>query len=440
MDPSTRPGADLASPPHGAGPPRDGRPVPEGRFTPLAYRDFRLLCVTQLAGGMRGPMLFIVQAWYVNVTAPEDQRLLLLGLLATLRGGAFLAYVLFGGVLADRYPRRTMLLGAHTVALLFVGGTGALLYLPGASAGEGAWLPVMLLLFTTSGLINAQDLPTRTALVSEAVPAPLVTRAVTLFQLAWSVSLLLSGPVTGLAIDHLGFGTTHLIAASTHVWLLFAVWPLRIGGRAADPYAARDSVLRNLRDGLAYLGQHAGVRWTVLTTWAAIGIGITIMGVLMAAWLDDVLGLGATGWGVMQLFWGGGGLLAMSWLAVRRGRQRTGWLLLASALVLGGSVLAFSLSRVAALSFVIGGIAGGSFQTVRVTGTAIAQTEVPPELRGRVLGLLIVANGLAGALGVPAGLLAQQIGLERLFTSGGLALLALAVGVTLTQRSLRAIG
>ncbi len=77
---------------------------------------------------------------------------------------------------------------------------------------------------------------------------------------------------------------------------------------------------------------------------------------------------------------------------------------------------------------------------MRVTGTAIAQTEVPPELRGRVLGLLIVANGLAGALGVPAGLLAQRIGLERLFTSGGLALLALAVGVTLTQRSLRAIG
>jgi MFS family permease len=429
----------MQPPPVVATPSPGGPPLPVGRLAPFAFRDFQLLCVTQLAGGIRGPMLFIIQAWYVNVTAPEDQRLVLLGLLATLRGAAFLGYVLFGGVLADRYPRRTMLLGAHIAALLFVGGTGALLYLPGASTGDGAWLPLMMLLFAASGLINAQDLPTRTALVSEAVPPPLVTRAVTLFQLAWSVSLLIAGPVTGLAIDHLGFGTSYLIAASTHVWLLIAVWPLAVGRRAADPDAKRDSMLRNLRDGFAFLGRNAGVRWTVLTTWAAIGIGITVMGVLMAAWLDDVLALGATGWGVMQLFWGGGGLLAMSWMAARRGPQRSGWLLLVAALILGGSVLAFSLSRIVVLSFILGGFSGGAFQTVRVTGTSIAQTEVPPELRGRVLALLIVANGLAGALGVPAGLLAQFVGLEALFTGGGVLLLALAIGVTLTQRQLRAI-
>ena len=427
------PGPDTTAPP----PPRAA--LPEDRLAPLGYRDFRLVCITNLAGGVRGPMLFIVQAWYVNVTAPDEQRLVLLGLLATLRGVAFLAYVLFGGVLADRYARRTMLIGAHIAALLFVGGTGILLYLPGASTGDGAWLPVMLALFTVTGLINAQDLPTRTALISEAVPAPLVTRAVTIFQLAWSISLLVSGPVTGLAIDHLGFGATYLIAASTHVWLLAAVFPMKIGGRAADPYAARDSVLRNLRDGLGYLGYHPGVRWTVLTTWAALGIGITIMGVLMAAWLDDVLGVGATGWGIMQFCWGGGGLAAMSALALRRRRLPGGWLLLAAGLLLAASLIVFSLSRVAALSFAIGIVCGASFQTVRVTGMAIAQTEVPPQLRGRVLGLLIVANGLAGALGVPAGLLAQLIGLEALFTAGGVALLAIMLGVTLTQRSLRAI-
>ncbi len=427
------PGVTTATPsPPGAAPPR-------GRLAPLAYRDFRLICITNLAGGVRGPMLFIVQAWYVNVTAPEEQRLTLLGLLATLRGAAFLAWVLFGGVLADRYARRTMLIGAHIAALLFVGGTGVLLYLPGASTGDGAWLPVMFVLFTATGLINAQDLPTRTALVSEAVPAPLVTRAVTIFQLAWSISLLVSGPVTGLSIDHLGFGATYLIAASTHVWLLAALFPLRIGGEAADPGAAGESVLRNLRDGLRYLGYHAGVRWTVLTTWASLGIGIAIMGILMAAWLDDVLGVGATGWGLMQFCWGGGGLVAMSTLALRRQALPGGWLLIAAGLLLASSLIAFSLSRVVALSFMIGIFAGASFQTVRVTGMAIAQTEVPPELRGRVLGLLIVANGLAGVIGVPAGLLAQVIGLETLFTAGGVGLLVLTLGVALTQRSLRSI-
>ena len=199
-------------------------------------------------------------------------------------------------------------------------------------------------------------------------------------------------------------------------------------------------MLRNLRDGLDYLGSHAGVRWTVFTTWGAIGIGITVMGVLMAAWLDDILGLGATGWGVMQLFWGGGGLLSMSWLAARRGPQRSGWLLLISALILGGSVLALQPQpRRGALVHPRRLSPAGRSRRVRVTGTAIAQTEVPPELRGRVLGLLIVANGLAGALGVPAGLLAQLVGIEALFTGGGVVLLGLAIGVTLTQRQLRDI-
>ena len=96
-------------------------------------------------------MLFITQAWYVTVVAPEGQRVLLLGLLASLRGGAFLAYILFGGALADRYPRRTMVIVAHVLGFAGTVATGALLFLPGAAEGEGLWLPGMFVAFTTFG-------------------------------------------------------------------------------------------------------------------------------------------------------------------------------------------------------------------------------------------------------------------------------------------------
>ena len=79
----------------------------------------------QLATGLRMPMLFFTQTWYVTINAPESQRTLLIGLLSTTRGLAFLAYILFGGALADRFPRRTTLLVAHAFGFVSVVAPGA---------------------------------------------------------------------------------------------------------------------------------------------------------------------------------------------------------------------------------------------------------------------------------------------------------------------------
>ena len=73
---------------------------------------------------------------------------MLLGLLATLRGLVFFSWIVSAGAFADRYPRRTMLLGAHALAFGASVFTGLLLFVPGASEGEGAWLWLMFALFT----------------------------------------------------------------------------------------------------------------------------------------------------------------------------------------------------------------------------------------------------------------------------------------------------
>ncbi len=69
-----------------------------GPLAPLGLHDFRLLFLMQLVSGIRWPMQIFAQSWYVNTVAPEDQRLLL-GLLSTLQGLAYLGYILFGGAL-----------------------------------------------------------------------------------------------------------------------------------------------------------------------------------------------------------------------------------------------------------------------------------------------------------------------------------------------------
>ena len=166
---------------HGESPPAAPRVPnddhPRGRLATLTYPDFRWLLFMQFTATMGQPMVFLTQAWYVAVTAPEGQRVFSLGVLSALRGTAFLGYALFGGTFADRFPRTTVLAISHIAALASVLLVGSLLFVPAVLQGEGPWLWVMLLLFSSFGLIDGQDQPTRTAMIRDTVPASLLGRA-----------------------------------------------------------------------------------------------------------------------------------------------------------------------------------------------------------------------------------------------------------------------
>ena len=410
---------------------------PETTGNLLRIREFRLLCITQLATGLRMPMLFFTQAWYVSEAAPDERRVLLLGLLASVRGAVFLLYILFGGAFADRFPRRTMLLASHAFALGGVTVTGALLLLPGAGEGEGAWLWVMLILFSGFALINAQDLPTRSAMIHDMVPPARVTSAVTIFQLALAGTMLVGSPIAGWSIEHLGFGATYMLAGAPHLIVLLVVLRMRSGGTAADPASTEESVLANVRAGIDILRRDPVVRWIVLLTWIGFATGISVMGLLVAAWVRDVLELGATGWGVMAVFWGIGAVLASLVLMARGEYGLKGPLFLGATLMFGLAILGFSLSRNVASAFLFNALAGAAFQVIVIVGIASVQTAVPPRLLGRVMALLMLAQGIAQVGAFALGALSQLIGMEVLFPAAGVAIMLLTLATVGLQRPLR---
>jgi MFS family permease len=410
--------------------------IPPARFATLAHHDFRWLLFMQFTSTLRMPTLFLTQAWYVNVNAPEGQKVVLLGLLAALRGFAFLAYVLFGGTFADRFPRATVLAVSHIAGLVSVLVVGGLLLIPAIDAGEGPWLWVMMILFASFGLINAQDQPTRTAMIRDYIPELLLSRAVTQHQMVMSLGLLTAAPLVGLSIEQLGFALTYLIAGFAHVAVLLAI--TRITKTAAsDPDASSESVLENLRQGIAALREDPVVRWTVFSNWALTALGMSVMGILVAAWIREILELDASGWGFMMVFWGGGGIIASSWLSWRADLRHTGlWFLGASALM-GLGVLGFGLSRIVILSFVFNGLVGMAYQFVLTLGVVIVQRQVPNRLLGRVMGLLLLAGGLMQIAGLIVGAIAQVLGLELVYPAAGVLMLVYVALLFLRQRPLR---
>lgn len=420
-------------------PSAQGPPPTQAWGAALQIPAFRLLCVTQLASGLRQPMTFVTQAWYVNVVAPEDQRLLLLGLLATLRGSAFLAYIVFGGAFADRYPRRRMLIISHTVGFASALLIGGLLFLPGASEGDGPWLWIMLAFFTALGLIDAQDMPARNAMIADVVPNSMLTSAVTIFTMSLSVTMLIAAPASGLLLERFGFGTTYIVAGLGHIVIILALLRMKVSEQPADPDAARESVISNVRVGLARLRSDPVVRWIVLASWVSFTIGMSVMGLLIAAWVRDILELDATGWGVMMVFWGIGGLLASGALSLKGEFGHKGPLYLTALFVFGLAIVGFGYSRILIVAFLFNGLAGGMQQWIRIISTASLQHVVPNRVLGRVMSLLILSQGISQTFGLAIGALGQYIGLEMLYPAAGFAVIAFTVLLAISQPRLRAL-
>lgn len=409
---------------------------PSGPLGPLRLRDFRLLILIQFATGLRQPIQFFAQAWYVNSVAPEGQRILLLGLLATIQGTAYLIYILFGGALTDRYPRKSMLLVAHWAGFVVLLATAGLLYVPGASEGEGPWLWIMMFVFVEFSVMVAQDFPARMALVSEVVPEKIQTTAVTLHWLAFSLAFLIAAPLVGWMLDNVGFAATYLVAAAGHLVVVVLLRLLEFEGEPADPDAADQSMVENVKIGVQYMRDEPGVRWVILVTWMSLAAGMIAMGLLIAAWVQDILGLSAAGWGVMALFWGVGGVLSSIVLAALGEFHGKGRVFIGAVAVFGFAVLGFSLSRFVPLSALFMLISGLAFQFLITLGNAIVQEVVPNRLMGRVMALLFMAQGIAQASGVAMGAIAQLVGLEVFYP--GLAMFMLAVAaLAAMQRPLR---
>src|SRR5689334_21174164 len=122
-------------------------PTSASPLAPLRMLDFRFVLLVQLASSIRQPMQFFAQGWFVTQAASDDRRIVLLGLLATMQGTAYLGWVLFGSALSDRHLRRQTLTVFHVVGFLCLLGASLLLRLPGAADGDGAWLWIMMFVF-----------------------------------------------------------------------------------------------------------------------------------------------------------------------------------------------------------------------------------------------------------------------------------------------------
>ncbi|GAA3539545.1 MFS transporter [Nonomuraea rosea] len=311
------------------------------------------------------------------------------------------------GVLADRWDRRRLLVGAD---LLLAFGLLPLLLVRDPSQ---MWIVYAVALWT--GVLSTLPAPAQKALIPQLVPESQLVRANALHGQSGEVARLVGAMAGGIAVSAGGLTAVVLLDVASFAISAALQAGLRVPGRPPAPVT---TVGGQWIDGLRMAARHRGVR--LLVAYMMItGLGEGIFGALAAPFVADVLGGGGDAYGLFLSVQAVGGIAGGLVVAVYPGRAAPGPLLGGATIVFGLLDLALFTYPLAVASFwpalVLIGLAGIPGAAMTAAFTTLAQGAGGEERRGGVFGLLgsahagtaLLGTALAGVL---AGLLAGSIG------------------------------
>lgn len=390
-------------------------------FSALRHRNYRLFFFGQMISQIGTWMQTTAQAWLV---LELTHSALLLGLVGVLQYLPVMVFSLFGGVLADRFPKRTLLLVTQSVALV----QASIMWLLVVTGTVQIWH--ILLLVALLGITNALDTPTRQAFVGEMVGREDLPNAIALNSSLVNMARVLGPGLGGVLIAWLDVAPLFLLNTISFIAVIIGL--VMIDQRTLHALPARRtddkklSTFQSLREGLFYVWHMP----TVLLVISVIGV-IALFGinfnVMLPLFATDVFHAGPVGFGFISAAYGLGALFSALWVAWGNRKPSLRSLLIA-AFAFSGLEIAFALSPFYTLSFPL--IASVGFAQIVMTATAntTIQTVTPNSLRGRVISvyLLVYAGGMP--LGnLLAGGLTTLFGAPISFLLGGIPCLVAAI-------------
>lgn len=347
---------------------------------------------------------------------------LYLGLVGAARLLPALVFGLIGGVLADRFDRRRMLLWTRTTLALVVAAT-AVLVLSGSVTIRN-----ILVLAALFALVSAIDVPVRLAISPMLTPPADALSAISITRSTMQASAIVGPLVGGLLIGPLGTGS--LLVLNAELYAISGLGSGRLRPLPAMVAAGGVSPLDSLLEGLRYVGARPALR-AFLTANAIFAVFANSYPQLLPAVAHDTLGGGA-----LELSWlaagsGVGALLGSFFLTTIGSWRKPGWVLIAHAAGAGIALIVFGMQRTAGPAVAVTAVLGWlSIVYTGGTGTVL-QIHSANEFRGRILGLhatiFLVGVQLGTLVLGVAGSLTSVAQAEML---AGVAILIVAIGIS----------
>jgi MFS family permease len=368
-------------------------------FRALRHRNYRFFFGGQLVSLIGTWMQQTAMSWFVYQITNSK---LLLGVVAAMGSAPMMLSSVWGGSLADRYPKRSILVMTQTAQMICA-------FLLAAGVWAGFATPSFIIVIAAlNGLAMGFDMPARQAFTVEMTSREDLLNAISLNSSIVNGARIIGPSVAGLLIGAFGVAMCLFLNGLTFIAVIAGLLMMRLPPFRRPAHAI--SAGEHAWNGIVYSMKHQRVR-TILLLFLAVGVFGWSYTVLMPAFARDVLNRGANGYGILMSASGTGAFIGALVVATY------GHLFTPRRLALGGvwlfssALLALSLSRNFYVALACLLVAGFGMLLFFSTSNTVLQTIVPDEMRGRVMGVWSLVFGAMIPFGsLEAGAVAHWLG------------------------------
>ena len=397
-------------------------------FAALQHPNYRLWFYGQLISLTGTWMQATAQGFLVYLLTNSTTYL---GMVSFANGIPSWLFMLYGGVVADRMPRRKLLIFTQTAMMILAFMLAFLVF----SNLVQAWHIVVLSFLL--GVANAFDAPTRLAFVSELVDRETLTNAIALNSTMFNGAAIVGPSVAGMIYAWFGAGWCFIFNGLSFVAVIIALTLMKINEEEYQP--KKHSAVAQVKEGLKYVIHNDTIK-TMLVILAFVSFFAAGMVALIPAWTVQALKGDAQMNGLILSTRGIGAVLGALIIATFAHKQIKGKLLLIGITILPISVILFTLSNNAFSSLVIMILIGIGFMLAVNSSNSIVQATTQDQLRGRVMSIFtLVFFGFMPLGSLFLGFLADVWSIHNAFFFCSAMLLILSCSIWLVRPLLRNI-
>lgn len=370
-------------------------------FTSLKSPNFRLWFIGQVVSLVGTWMQSTAQGYLIYELT---QSAAYLGIVAFANGFPMILFTLIGGITADRFSKRKVIVIAQAAMMVLA----AILAFLAFTHLIQPWHIVVLAFLL--GVANAFDAPARQAFVVEMVDRENLANAIALNSTIFNLGTVIGPAIAGLVYAWLGPAWCFTINAVSFIAVIIALLLMKLSPRVIQP--AKGSPIKNLSEGLKFVVNEPRIRFLLIYVGILSVFGFSLM-TLMPAWAVKVLGGDVRLNGLMLSARGVGsliGALMIAYISSHLTRSKVwqiGWYLMPFALFV------FAILRWIPGSLLLLVLLGWCLMAVLNISNAFIQSYVPDHLRGRVMSVYtlvfmgalpigsLMVGGMASVLGEP---------------------------------------
>jgi MFS family permease len=360
-------------------------------FSAFGFRDYKLFWFGQLISLSGTWMQSVAQGWLVYSLTKSP---FYLGMVAAAGSLPILLFTLGGGIAADRFRKRNLLLLTQALSILPALLLGILIDINMAAVWQVALIAAFL------GTVNAFDIPARQSFMAELVGKENLTNAVALNSAAFHGARMIGPVIAGIAIANIGLSACFYLNAVSFLAVIVALSKISTVGEAK---ISSQGILKDLIEGIQFMRNKPEI-YRIIIMIAIFGLLAMPFVTLLPAFAVEVLKTGSAGFGLLVGATGAGALSAALFLALKGDIENKNRFMAVAAFCVSVPLLFFSLSGHFYFSLTILFVIGWGLVSFLATANSFIQLSVPDNLRGRAmsvytfvfLGTAPIGNSLMG--------------------------------------------